>query len=85
MILTLLGWIGTLMVIGAYALVAMEHIKGDSVAVRLLNLIGPICIAIPAAIAGLWNVAALQGVWFMITLLAVFKKPTKKKPDKLSP
>jgi hypothetical protein len=62
MILLILGWIGTLMVIGAYALVATNHLDGDSWAARVLNLLGPVCIAIPAAIAGLRNVIVLQVV-----------------------
>jgi hypothetical protein len=80
MIFLMLGWIGTLMVIVAYALVATSRLKGDSRVVRILNLLGSVCIAIPAAIGGLWNVVALQVVWFAITLFAVLRTRSKLSP-----
>jgi ABC-type dipeptide/oligopeptide/nickel transport system permease component len=80
MILLILGWIGTLMVIGAYALVVTHHLEGDSWLARVLNLLGSVCIAIPAAIAGLWNVVALQAVWFGITLYAILRPRPKLSP-----
>ncbi|HEX9509395.1 MAG TPA: hypothetical protein VF939_02855 [Puia sp.] len=69
-----IGWIGSVMVIVAYALNMYKRLASDSREYYLLNIVGSACLilntiyhhAIPSAVVNI--------VWILIALMALFKK-----------
>lgn len=73
LILNIMGWIGVLFVLGAYALNVFNVIHADSVFYLSLNIVGSIFILLEAFSKKDYQPAFLNLVWAGIALVVLIK------------
>lgn len=59
----IIGWIGTVCIVGAYALVSAKKVSGDSMTYQAVNLLGAIGVGVNVYYQAAWPAFALQVVW----------------------
>ena len=67
----IVGWYGTLAIVGAYALVSFNLISSSSVTYQLLNLSGAIGIIIISSIKKVRQSVVLNMFWAIIAAIAL--------------
>lgn len=80
MIFDICGWIGTIFVLAAYALLSTNKIENGKL-YQLLNLIAALFMAIGLFPKNAWFSFALQVVWGIIALVAIIKMGRKTKKE----
>lgn len=78
-IIDLVGWIGGLEVIIAYALVSMKKVDGGSFMFQMLNLTGSILLIINTAFHQAYPSAFVNVVWSGIAIYAMYKYRNRKQ------
>ncbi len=78
MIFDVLGWIGMVLVLLAYALLSTNKISNGNI-YQILNLVAAICMAIGLLPKNAWFSFALQVAWAVIALVAIVKMIVNKK------
>jgi len=73
MLIDILGWIGAILLLLAYALVSNRKLAGDSVRFQLLNLSGGLLLAANSAYHGALPSVAVNAVWIVIGLAALLR------------
>jgi ABC-type multidrug transport system permease subunit len=68
-----LGWLGAALLLGAYALVSMRKLEGDSVPFQLLNLLGSGFLIVNSAYYGAYPSVGVNVVWIGIAVFAIAK------------
>jgi hypothetical protein len=76
---SMLGWIGSLLVIGAYGLNSYQKIKSDSLVFQLMNLAGGILLIINSVYKEAYPFTFINTVWVLIAILAIFRIVSKKQ------
>jgi hypothetical protein len=71
--LDIIGWIGSIEVIVAYALISQQKIKGNSYIYQWLNLTGAIFLIANTVYYGAWPSAFINVVWVGIAMHALLK------------
>jgi hypothetical protein len=74
-----LGWIGSLLVIGAYGLNSYQKIKSDSLIFQLMNLVGGILLIINSMYKEAYPFTFINTVWVLIAIPAIFRIINKKQ------
>ncbi len=74
-----LGWVGSLLVIGAYGLNSYQKIKSDSLIFQLMNLVGGILLIINSMYKEAYPFTFINTVWVLIAILAIFRIVSKKQ------
>ena len=74
-----LGWIGSLLVIGSYGLNSYQKIKSDSLIFQLMNLAGGILLIINSMYKEAYPFTFINTVWVLIAILAIFRIVSKKQ------
>jgi hypothetical protein len=74
MIIDLIGWIGSVMVVLAYALNMYKRMSSDSVWYYLLNIGGSICLIVNTFYHHAIPSMMVNVVWVLIALVGVLKK-----------
>ena len=69
----IVGWYGTIAIVGAYALVSFNAISASSVTYQLLNLTGAIGIIIISLIKKVRQSVALNTFWAVIAAIALIQ------------
>ena len=72
-----IGWIGSGLVVAAYFLLSAKKIKAGLL-YQILNLLGALFVAIGLYPKNAWFSFALQVVWGIIAIAAIFKLLKKK-------
>lgn len=67
-----IGWIGMVLVLLAYALLSTNKIK-NGLLYQILNLIAGICMAVGLFPKNAWFSFTLQVIWAVIALVSIFK------------
>jgi hypothetical protein len=67
------GWYGTVAIIGAYALSSFDVITSDNLIYQFLNLTGAIGIVLVSLTKKVYQPAALNSIWTIIAIFAIFK------------
>ena len=67
------GWIGMVLLIGAYALVTAGRILGTSLLFQLMNLVGGALLMVNSGYYGAWPSAALNLVWVVIGITGLVR------------
>jgi hypothetical protein len=75
-LIDIIGWIGSAMVVLAYAMNMYKKLAADSTMYYLLNIVGSACLilntffhhAIPSAVVNI--------IWVLIAMVALFRKKT---------
>lgn len=68
-----LGWIGSVLVIGAYGLNSYQKIKSDSRAFQLMNLVGGILLIINSVYKEAYPFTLINSVWVVIAISSLIK------------
>lgn len=71
MFFQLLGVIGAVLVLAAYAGLQRGYVRQESLAYGLLNLIGASCLAWVAIVDRRWGFILLEGTWALISIPGV--------------
>lgn len=77
-ILNAIGWIGSFLVIGAYALNSYQKIKSDSVLFQLMNLVGGILLIANSLYKEAYPFTFINSVWVIIAIAALVRNSSKK-------
>lgn len=78
-LISTLGWIGSLLVIGAYGLNSYQKIKSDSLIFQLMNLAGGILLIINSVCKEAYPFTFINTVWVLIAIPAIFRIVSKKQ------
>jgi hypothetical protein len=78
-LITTLGWIGSVAVIAAYALNSLEKIKSNSIGFQLLNLSGAVLLIINSVFKEAYPFTFINTVWAIIALVSIVRM--MQKPD----
>jgi hypothetical protein len=78
MFFDVIGWIGMVLVLLAYALLSTNKIK-NGMLYQLLNLIAGVCMAIGLYPKNAWFSFTLQVIWAIVAIVAIIKIKCKKK------
>lgn len=68
LLISILGWIGSVLVIGAYGLNSYQKISSSSVAFQLMNLIGGILLIINSIYKEAYPFTFINSVWVVIAI-----------------
>ncbi len=69
--ITILGWIGSIEVVAAYALNSSQKIKSDSLIFQTLNLTGAIFLIINSIYKEAYPFTFINTVWSVIAVVAI--------------
>ena len=75
-----MGWAGTLLLLGAYALTSSGRLSGQSAGYHALNALGAAGVAASVVARGAWPVATLEIVWAMIGVVALLRIALSSSP-----
>lgn len=73
MVIDIMGWVGAILLLLAYALVSSRKLAGDSVRFQLLNLSGGLLLAANSAYHGALPSVAVNAVWIVIGVVALMR------------
>jgi hypothetical protein len=79
LLIDIIGWIGSVEVIAAYALNSYQKLKSDSLLFQLLNLTGAASLIINTIYYHAYPSAFINVVWVIIALFAIGKMMLEKK------
>ncbi len=71
LVVDLIGWIGALVVLAAYALVSMRRVEGDARSYQLLNLFGGAFLIVNTLYYGAYPSSLVNFVWVTIAVLTI--------------
>lgn len=66
-----LGWIGTILLVAAYALLTAGRLRSAGTPYQLMNLVGGVLLLANTAFHAAWPSAALNLVWFGIGAVGI--------------
>ena len=72
-LIDIIGWIGAVLLLLAYALVSYKRLPGDSVRFQLLNLAGGLLLAVNSGYHGALPSVVVNAVWIVIGILALVR------------
>lgn len=78
LVIEILGWVGSMEVVAAYALNSYQKIKSDSLTFQLLNLSGAIFLIINSVYKQAYPFTFINSVWSMIAIVAIIGIIRKK-------
>lgn len=67
-----IGWIGALLILIAYALISFKKIEGNSLKYQLLNIFGSIFLVINTYYYGAIPSTLVNVIWAIIAVFAIF-------------
>ncbi|MEK7566732.1 MAG: hypothetical protein AAB527_01180 [Patescibacteria group bacterium] len=71
MFIEILGWLGTILIVGAYFLVSSKKLDSQGVFYQSTNLLGAIFVGINVFYKSAWPALGLQVVWGLISIWAI--------------
>jgi hypothetical protein len=75
----ILGWVGSIEVVAAYALNSSQRITSDSLTFQLLNLTGAVFLIINSIYKQAYPFTFINSVWTVIAIVAIIGILKKKK------
>jgi hypothetical protein len=78
LVIEILGWVGSMEVVAAYALNSYQKIKSDSLTFQLLNLSGAIFLIINSVYKEAYPFTFINSVWSVIAIVAIIGIIRKK-------
>lgn len=70
-ITTFLGWVGTVLIVGAYFLNSFNYVESASLSYQGANILGAAFLAINVFAQKAWPAFGLQCVWMAIGIAAI--------------
>lgn len=74
----IVGWIGAVLVIGAYFLVSTKKLSPTSNTYQLMNLLGALGVGANVLVQKAYPSLAIQIVWGLIAIFGLYKSFSKK-------
>jgi len=74
LLIDIIGWIGSAMVVAAYALNMYKKLAADTMLYYLLNIIGSACLIVNTFFHHAIPSAVVNIIWVLIALAALWKK-----------
>ncbi len=71
------GWVGAILILAAYALVSMRRVAPDSVVYQALNIVGAAGFVVNGMAHGAMPSAILNIVWIGIGFFALSRRPVR--------
>lgn len=65
------GWIGTIAIVGAYALSSFGVLSTHALLYQVLNIFGSVGIVSVSLYKRVYQTAALNGIWMIVGIIAV--------------
>lgn len=81
-LIEVIGWTGTVLLVGAYALLTLNKIKSTSWQYQTMNAAGALFLVVNTISHTAWPAASLNTIWFIIGvvgLIAIIR--SSKKPS----
>lgn len=78
LLINILGWVGSIEVVTAYALNSSQKIKSDSITFQSLNLTGAIFLIINSLYKEAYPFTFINTVWAVIAVVAIVRIIRKK-------
>jgi hypothetical protein len=75
MLIDLIGWVGSVLVIVAYAMNIYKKLDSASLPYYLMNIIGSGCLIINTIYHHAFPSTVVNIIWILIALIALAKKP----------
>ena len=72
-VIDILGWIGAIALLVAFALISAKKVEGDSTGYQLLNLVGSILLILNTLYYGAYPSSLLNLFWIGVALYALRK------------
>ena len=69
----ILGWVGAGLLLGAYVLVSVKKVEGDSIVYQSLNLLGSAFLIVNSAFYGAYPSVGVNVIWIGIAVFAILK------------
>lgn len=76
-----IGWMGTALIVGAYAANSWGHLTSTSRAYLWLNLAGAVCVGVNVTANEAWPALALQITWGLISVVSLVRTLGPAGPD----
>lgn len=74
MYIEILGWIGTVLLVGAYYLLSKGAFKdGKSVRYQVMNLVGAGLVGLDAFNSGAWSAVGLEVIWMFLAFKTLYQ------------
>ncbi len=73
-VIDLIGWLGALVLLTAYAAVSARKMQGDAPVYQALNLIGGTCLIVNTAFYGSYPSTVVNLVWIGVAVLTLARK-----------
>lgn len=70
MVVEVLGWVGAVVVLAAYALFSLGRLPNGPL-YQVLNLVGGACVAVNVASHGAWPSTIVNGIWAVIAVVVL--------------
>lgn len=77
---SIVGWVGTALIVAAYFLVSYKVVAPTSRVYQTMNVFGAIGLGVSAFVNASWPNFWLQVIWFIIGLVALCKIIFRKTP-----
>ncbi len=71
-LIDIIGWIGAIVLLAAYASVSTRRMQGDSPAYQVMNLIGGACLIVNTVYYGAYPSSMVNIVWIGIAVYTLF-------------
>lgn len=73
------GWLGALLVLGAYGLLTIKKLSSDDIRYHGLNFVGSVCLAIYALVYHAHASMVVNIIWLLIALWAIATIQTRRR------
>ena len=74
LLINILGWVGSILYLIAYALVSLKKTEGDSVLYQCMNIIATFLLVLYTIYLGAYATTALNAVWAAIGIFTLGRK-----------
>ncbi|MFM9840912.1 MAG: hypothetical protein ACKVOQ_21780 [Cyclobacteriaceae bacterium] len=78
-LISILGWVGSVLVISAYGFNSYQKIKSDSLVFQLMNLVGGILLIINSIYKEAYPFTFINTVWVIIAIPALIRILNKRQ------
>jgi hypothetical protein len=74
-----LGWIGALLILGAYALITTARWRSEQLRYQLTNAVGATALLVWAVSIAAWQSALLNAVWAVVGVYGVLRLTRRRE------
>ncbi len=70
---SIFGWVGMLLIVGAYGLISIGVVESSNTYYQFMNLLGAVGMLVNVFHTRTWSAVALQLIWGFIAIWAILK------------